>query len=210
VSDDSGRRDRSRPSGDYGMIAQFEMTTGRRAASERLTNVGSLLERGPTARIRTKNAFLGNAQAVTTTADIYIICGEFGAVRAAEVAALPTLIEDETVALGFQIGWRVIEIQGTCDRRRDSRIGQSTRFTNRRTIHRRPGSCQPNHVSGKPGRRSTGGDSPARPSRRKSRVASRDVRMTAFGVRGLIRHLRVGLYFLAEPHPRLGTVAVDL
>jgi hypothetical protein len=49
-----------------------------------------------------------------------------------------------------------------------------------------------------------------RPGSPESSIASLDALTIALAACRLIRHLRVGLHFLAELHPGLGTVAVDL
>ncbi len=124
-----------RPLGAYGIIAQLEMTSGRRVLPASLyRSLGVLLERGLITRIETRNAFLANVQAMTTPADIYFICDQCGAVRTVKVSALANLIDNEADALGFQIGRRVIEMQGICNRCRDSRIGQPEQLINRKTM----------------------------------------------------------------------------
>jgi Fur family zinc uptake transcriptional regulator len=105
------------PLGAYGIIEQFEMTTGRRvlpASVYRTLNV--LLERGLVTRIESINAYLANTHATASPADIYFICGQCGEVRVIKAPTLANLIELEADALGFRIGKRVLEMQGICHR----------------------------------------------------------------------------------------------
>ncbi len=95
--------------GAYGIISQLEMTTGRRVLTSVYRSLGVLRERGLITRIESRNAFLANAQAMTTPAGIYFIC------------ALANLIENEAAAAGFRIGKRVVEMQGICNRCQHSR-----------------------------------------------------------------------------------------
>lgn len=74
---------------------------------------------------------------MTTPADIYFICDQCGEARAVEAPALANLITHEAAAQGFQIGKRVIEIQGICDRCQHSGIDHSTHLSNRKTFHSR-------------------------------------------------------------------------
>ena len=115
------------PLGAYGIIEQLEMTTGRRvlpASLYRTLNV--LLERGLIARVESINAYLAKTQTTDSLADIYFICGQCGELTVVKAPTLANLIELEAEALGFQIGKRVLEMQGICHRCRHSGTEQST------------------------------------------------------------------------------------
>ena len=127
-----------RPLGAYSIIAQLEMTTGRRVLPTSVYRcLGVLLERGLITRIESRNAFLANFQAMATSADIYFICDQCGVTRAVEAPALVNLIEHEAAALGFRVGKRVIEMQGICDRCQHSGSDHSKQLPNRKTLHGR-------------------------------------------------------------------------
>ncbi len=127
-----------RPLGAYRIIAQLEMTTGRRVLPTSVyRSLGVLLERGLTTRIESRNASLANAQAMTTVASICLVCDQCGAVRAVEAPALAGVIAEEAATGGFRIGERVIEMQGICDRCQHSAIDSSKQLA--KPLSRQPG-----------------------------------------------------------------------
>jgi Fur family transcriptional regulator, zinc uptake regulator len=127
-----------RPLGAYAIIAQLEMTTGRRVLPTSMyRSLEVLLECGLIARIESRNAFLANVNAMTTPSDIYFICDRCGEARGIEATGLATSIEREAAVLGFRIGKRVIEIQGICDRCQHARISHSKQLPNRKTFDSR-------------------------------------------------------------------------
>jgi Fe2+ or Zn2+ uptake regulation protein len=74
-----------RPLGAYAIIAQLEITTGRRVLPTSMyRSLGALLECGLITRIESRNAFLAGVNTMTTPSDIYFICDRCGEARAIE------------------------------------------------------------------------------------------------------------------------------
>lgn len=73
-----------------------------------------LLNHGFIARIETKNAFVPCTAPQHDRAGMFFICESCGSSEEVENKRIEALFEQDAAGLGFRIGKRVVELQGTC------------------------------------------------------------------------------------------------
>ena len=103
------------PIGAYDLIRELEAKLGRVVSPPTVYRaLDFLLEQKFVARIETKNAFVPCAYPDHEHACVFFICETCGHSAEVENKKIDTLFEQDAAALGFQIGKRVIEMQGLC------------------------------------------------------------------------------------------------
>lgn len=104
-----------RPTGAYDLIQALEDKLGRKLAPPTVYRaLDFLLEQKFVARIETKNAFIPCAHPDHEHTCVFFICATCGHSAEVENDKVEALFEKDAAALGFRIGKRVIEMQGTC------------------------------------------------------------------------------------------------
>lgn len=81
-----------------------------------------LLEQGFISRIETRNAFVPSTHPQDRHAGAFFLCNSCGATVELELAGLADVLAERAASLGFQVGRRVIELQGTCADCRDAAV----------------------------------------------------------------------------------------
>lgn len=103
------------PMGAYDLIGNLETKLGRRLSPPTVYRVlDFLLEQKFVTRIETKNAFIACAHPDREHTCVFFICEACGSSSEVENEKVEALFEKDAAALGFQIGRRVIEMQGMC------------------------------------------------------------------------------------------------
>lgn len=103
------------PVGAYDLIRMLEVRFGRPLSPPTVYRaLEFLLGQKLVSRIETRNAFVPRAQPERERACVFFICETCG--TSAEVAnpRVEALCDTDAAGLGFRIGKRVIELQGTC------------------------------------------------------------------------------------------------
>ncbi|WP_281173910.1 Fur family transcriptional regulator [Afifella pfennigii] len=99
----------------YELLRQLEMRLGRRLSPPTVYRaLDFLVEQGLVSRIATKSAFVPSTHADSDLPRVFFICDSCGLSAELENAKLEALLERDAASLGFHIGRRVIELQGTC------------------------------------------------------------------------------------------------
>ena len=103
------------PIGAYDMIRELEAKLDRVISPPTVyRTLDFLLEQKFIARIETKNAFVPCAHPDHEHTCVFFICETCGHSAEVENEKIEALFEQDAAALGFQIGKRVIEMQGLC------------------------------------------------------------------------------------------------
>jgi len=99
----------------YELIRMLQKRLGRRLSPPTVYRaVEFLLQQGLASRIETRNAFVPSMHLASDQPCAFFICETCGSLAEVENAKLETLFRRDAASLGFRIGKRVIELQGTC------------------------------------------------------------------------------------------------
>ncbi|WP_164882461.1 Fur family transcriptional regulator [Paenirhodobacter populi] len=103
------------PVGAYGLIRALKRRHGKRVAPPTAYRALEFLqEQGFVIRIERRNAFLPSADPEAPGSGAFFLCNRCGATAETEVSQLEAELIRRSQAIGFQIGRRVVELQGTC------------------------------------------------------------------------------------------------
>lgn len=103
------------PLGAYELMSMLERTSGRRISPPTIYRaLEFLLEQRFISRIETKNAFVPCSHPDHPHACVFFICDRCGASAEVENPAVEYMFDRDAETLGFRIGKRVVELQGTC------------------------------------------------------------------------------------------------
>ncbi|MBJ3778058.1 Fur family transcriptional regulator [Acuticoccus mangrovi] len=106
---------RGQPVGAYGLMRELKGTLTRQLSPPTVYRALEFLQKeGLVARIETKNAFVACARPHRNRAYVYFICDTCGASVEIESAEIEAQVAHDAAFLGFRIGRRVIELEGTC------------------------------------------------------------------------------------------------
>lgn len=73
-----------------------------------------LLEQGFISRIETRNAFVPSTHPEDRNAGVFFLCNQCGATVELDLGGVADALSERAAALGFHVGRRVVELQGTC------------------------------------------------------------------------------------------------
>jgi Fur family zinc uptake transcriptional regulator len=103
------------PLGAYELISMLERTSGRRLSPPTVYRaLEFLLEQRFISRIETKNAYVPCSHSDHPHACVFFICDGCGSSAEVENPAVEYMFDRDAETLGFRIGKRVVELQGTC------------------------------------------------------------------------------------------------
>lgn len=107
--------DAGEPVGAYDLIRALESRAGRRFSPPTVYRaLDFLLEQRLVSRIETRNAFVPRVNPEHERACAFFICETCGTSAEVDNPQVEALFETDAAELGFRIGRRVIELQGTC------------------------------------------------------------------------------------------------
>lgn len=103
------------PVGAYDLKREMEVKLGRPLSPPTVYRaLEFLLEQGLASRIETRNAFVPHTHPNPDQACVFFICQQCGSSSEVENQGVDALFERDAQSLGFRIGRRVVEMQGTC------------------------------------------------------------------------------------------------
>lgn len=103
------------PLGAYELMSMLERTSGRRLSPPTVYRaLEFLLEQRFISRIETKNAYIPCSHPDHPHACVFFICDRCGSSAEVENPAVEYMFDRDAETLGFRIGKRVVELQGTC------------------------------------------------------------------------------------------------
>lgn len=109
------------PVGAYDLLHALGRRLGRRLAPPTAYRaLEFLLEQGFVRRIETRNAFLPSTRPEDRSAGVFFLCNHCGATVEMEAGGLADILARSAASLDFQVGRRVVELQGTCADCRDA------------------------------------------------------------------------------------------
>lgn len=105
----------SHPLGAYELMSMLERANGRRLSPPTVYRaLDFLLEQRFISRIETKNQYVPCSHPDHPHACVFFICDRCGASAEVENPAVESMFDRDARSLGFRIGKRVVELQGTC------------------------------------------------------------------------------------------------
>jgi Fur family zinc uptake transcriptional regulator len=103
------------PLGAYDIMAKLERADGRGLSPPTVYRaLEFLLEQHFISRIETKNAYVPCSHPDHPHACLFFICDGCGTSAEIENPTIESMFDREAASLGFRIGKRVVELQGTC------------------------------------------------------------------------------------------------
>lgn len=103
------------PVGAYDLLRALGQKLGRPLAPPTAYRaLEFLLEQGFVRRIETRNAFVPSPNPEESNTGVFFLCNHCGATVEAEAGGLADVLAQSAASLGFDIGRRVVELQGTC------------------------------------------------------------------------------------------------
>lgn len=109
------------PVGAYDLLRALGQRLGRPLAPPTAYRaLEFLMEQGFVRRIETRNAFLLAPNPQQGNAGVFFLCNHCGATVEMEAGGLADVLAESAASLGFDIGRRVVELQGICADCKDS------------------------------------------------------------------------------------------
>lgn len=103
------------PVGAYDLIRALQRRLGKRVGPPTAYRALEFLQaQGFVARIETRNAFVAASHPEAPAPGAFFLCNDCGATHEMPIAGLADELSNRAAALGFRIGRRVVELQGTC------------------------------------------------------------------------------------------------
>ncbi|HEY0275896.1 MAG TPA: Fur family transcriptional regulator [Paenirhodobacter sp.] len=103
------------PASAYDLQRALELRLGRRVSPPTVYRaLDFLLQQGFIRRIETRNAFVPSAHPDDRHSGVFFLCTCCGTTVEVDVGALEAVLARDAAARGFQIGRRIVELQGTC------------------------------------------------------------------------------------------------
>ncbi|WP_166461770.1 transcriptional repressor [Paracoccus alkanivorans] len=99
----------------YDFLPALAQRLGRRLAPPTAYRaLGFLLEQGFICRIETRNAFTLATHLEDRNAGVFFLCDHCGATVEVDADGITELLAGRAAALGFEVGRRIVELQGIC------------------------------------------------------------------------------------------------
>lgn len=103
------------PVGAYDLLRALERRLGKAVGPPTAYRALEFLrEQGFISRIETRNAFVPSTHPEDRNAGVFFLCNQCGATVELEAGGIADVLTARAAALGFQVGRRVVELQGTC------------------------------------------------------------------------------------------------
>lgn len=103
------------PVGAYDLLRALGQRLGRQLAPPTAYRaLEFLLEQGFISRIETRNAFVPSTHPEDRDAGAFFLCNQCGATIELDLGRAADVLTERAAALGFRVGRRVVELQGTC------------------------------------------------------------------------------------------------
>ncbi|WEF24864.1 transcriptional repressor [Paracoccus sp. S3-43] len=103
------------PVGAYDLLKTLALRLGRPLAPPTAYRaLDFLLEQGFVSRIETRNAFVPCSQPGGGQRSVFFLCNHCGAAVETSAGAIGDALAQRAEMLGFQVGRRVVEVEGTC------------------------------------------------------------------------------------------------
>lgn len=103
------------PVGAYDLLHALERRLGKTVGPPTAYRaLEFLLAQGFISRIETRNAFLPSTHPEDPNAGAFFLCNHCGATVEMDMGGIFETLSRHAAALGFQVGRRVVELQGTC------------------------------------------------------------------------------------------------
>lgn len=109
------------PVGAYDLIRALQRRLGKQVAPPTAYRALEFLrQHGFVTRIETRNAFLPSTHPEDPSAGVFFLCNHCGSTLEVDLAGLDAEFSSRAARLGFSVGRRVVELQGTCADCRDT------------------------------------------------------------------------------------------
>lgn len=109
------------PVGAYDLLEALGQRLGRHLApATAYRALNFLLEQGFVSRIETRNAFVPSTHPEDRGTGAFFLYDDCGATVELDLGGFGDALSEQAEAMGFQVGRRVIELQGTCASCRDT------------------------------------------------------------------------------------------
>lgn len=103
------------PVGAYDLLRALEQRLGKTVGPPTAYRaLEFLLEQGFISRIETRNAFVPSTHPEDRNAGVFFLCNQCGATVELDLGGVADALSERAAALGFHVGRRVVELQGTC------------------------------------------------------------------------------------------------
>lgn len=103
------------PVGAYDLLRALERRLGKSVGPPTAYRaLEFLLEQGFISRIETRNAFVPSKHLEDRNAGAFFLCNQCGATVELDLGGAAEVLSERAAALGFRVGRRVVELQGTC------------------------------------------------------------------------------------------------
>lgn len=107
--------DADRPLSAYQMLEMLNRRRNRKPGPPTIYRALAFLrEQGLCIRLECRNAYVASAHPAKARGAIVFICDSCNAAMQVESDLVASLIDADAASLGFRIGYRVLEMQGTC------------------------------------------------------------------------------------------------